>query len=337
MTKRPPACAPRPVDSSSLSLPTVYEYVDYRAFMRDHFAACKATMPQYSFRYLARKAGFTSSNFLKLVMDGDRNLGPQAVEKVAKALKLDADAAEFFANLIAMNQSQTVAERNRAFERVAANRRFRAARKLDGPLFEYLTHWYYPAIRELAARADFVDDPAWVAQQIEPPIEARQAKAALKTLLNLGLLVRTESGKVERGEASLTTGHEVRSVVIPAYHLQMIERAAKAVERVPPDQRDVSALTVCIREETVPDLKARIHRFREEMMDRCDSETSATRVYQLCIQLFPLSRGQGDAPPPAPSPAKLAPAPKPARKAAAKTAPASSGESAGKPARTAKK
>ena len=117
-------------------LPKVYEYLDYRAFMRDHFAASKASMPQYSFRYLARKAGFTSSNFLKLVMDGDRNLGPQAIEKVAKAMKLDSHETEFFAQLVALNQAQTVAERNRAFEVVAANRRFRAARKLDGPLFE---------------------------------------------------------------------------------------------------------------------------------------------------------------------------------------------------------
>ncbi len=288
------------MDLVSASLPSVYEYVDYRAFMRDHFAASKAALPQYSFRYLARKAGFTSSNFLKLVMDGARNLGPQAIEKVARAMKLDAHGAEFFAQLVALNQAQTVAERNRAFERVAANRRFRAARKLDGPLFEYLTRWYYPAIRELAARSDFVDDPAWIAAQVQPPIEARQAKAALETLLKLGLLVRATDGKVERGDASLTTGHEVRSVVIPAYHLQMIEQAAKAVERVRPEERDVSALTVCIRESSLADLKAKIHRFREEMMDRCDSEEAPERVYQLCIQLFPLSKGKPAAPDPIP-------------------------------------
>ena len=272
-------------------LPSVYEYVDYRAFMRDHFAACKATMPQYSFRYLARRAGFTSSKLNDLVIEGQRNMGSAAVEKVAKSLKLTAAEAELFGQLVTMNQAQTVAERNRAFERVAANRRFRAAKKLDGPLFEYLTRWYYPAIRELAARSDFRDDPAWVAQQIQPAIETRQAKQALETLKNLGLLVANQGGGLSRGEASLTTGHEVRSVVIPAYHLQMIERAAQAVVHVPQDERDVSALTVCIREESLGELKARIHRFREELLHRCDSETEPERVYQLCIQLFPLSKG----------------------------------------------
>ncbi|NUP08025.1 MAG: TIGR02147 family protein [Polyangiaceae bacterium] len=282
------------------SSPSVYEYLDYRSFMRDVYAARKAADAKFSFRFFARRAGFSSSNFLKLVMDGDRNLGPTAIDRVASAMKLTADEAEFFALLVAMNQAQTVADRNRAFERVAANRRFRAARKLDGPLFEYLTRWYYPVIRELAGRDDFVEDAAWVASQVYPPIEAREAKSALKTLEKLGLLVRDEAGKLARGEASLTTGHEVRHVVVPAYHLQMIERAAKAVEIVPVDQRDVSSLTVCIRESTLTELKAKIHRFREEMLDRCDTDTDPERVYQLCIQLFPLSKSKEVAQKPAP-------------------------------------
>jgi len=271
-------------------LPSVYEYIDYRAFLREHFAASKKLKPQYSYRFLARRAGFSSSNFLKLVMDGARNLGPTAREQVARALKLDPREALFFSDLVALNQSQTVAERNRAFERVAANRRFRAARRLDGPLFEYLTHWYYPAIRELAARGDFQEDPKWIASQVQPPITSRQARAALKVLARLGLLLPDEKGRLVRGDPSWTTGHEVRSVVVPAYHTQMIERAAKSVDAVPPDQRDISALTVCIREDSLADLKDRIHRFREEMLERCDSEKDPQRVYQLCIQLFPLSR-----------------------------------------------
>jgi uncharacterized protein (TIGR02147 family) len=144
-------------------------------------------------------------------------------------------------------------------------------------------------VRELAGRADFVDDPRWIAKQLMPPITVRQARAALKTLLDLGLLVEDAAGRLVRGETSLTTGHEVRSIVIPAYHRQMIERAADSLEHVNPDERDVSALTVCIKGSSLADLKQRIRRFREEMLERCDSEEAPEQVYQLCIQLFPLS------------------------------------------------
>jgi uncharacterized protein (TIGR02147 family) len=270
-------------------LPSVYDYLDYRAFLRDHFAASKQAHAHYSFRYFARKAGLQSSNFLKLVMDGKRNLGAQALEGFVKALKLGADEATFFRDLVELAQAETVADKNRAFERVAANRRFRKARRIEGPLFKLLSRWYYPAVRELAARTDFREDPKWVAQQLWPPITTGQAKNAIATLLELGLLVRDGGGKLQRGEPSFTTGHEVRSMVMPAYHRQMIERAAWAVDNVPPDQRDVSAQTVCIRASSLADLKARVHRFREEMLERCDSETEPERVYQLCIQLFPMS------------------------------------------------
>lgn len=278
-------------------LPSVYEYIDYRAFLREHFEASKKANPHYSFRFFARRAGFSSSNFLQLVMQGKRNLGPAAVDQFAKALKLDGREAAFFADLVALDQADTLAQKNRAFERVSSNRRFRVARRLEGPLVEYLTHWFYPVVRELAARADFREDPKWIASQILPRITAEQARAALATLEQLGLLVR-DGGRLVRGDPSLTTGHEVRSLLIRAYHRQMIERAGHSIDLVPPEERDVSALTVCVRATSVADLKDRIHRFREEMLERCDSEAQAERVYQLCIQLFPLSA----APPPSPAP-----------------------------------
>jgi uncharacterized protein (TIGR02147 family) len=277
------------VSGASNELPSVYEYTDYRAFLRDHFAASKAAKAFYSHRYFARKAGFATSNFVKLVMDGKRNLGPQALEGVVKALQLGRDEAAFFGDLVALDQAESLADRNRAFDRVAANRRFRHARKLEGPLFEYLRHWYFPAVRELSARADFVEEPRWIAQQILPAITAKQAKAALETLERLGLLVRDAAGRLVRGEPSLTTGHEVRSVVVPAYHRQMIEQAGGSVDRVPPEERDVSALTVCIKQESLEELKGRIRRFREDLLELCDRESEPERVYQLCVQLFPLS------------------------------------------------
>jgi uncharacterized protein (TIGR02147 family) len=273
-----------------VELPNIFSYVDYRAFLRDHYQASKQLKPQYSFRFFARKAGLSSSNFLKLVMDGKRNLGATTIDNFIKGLGLDDAEGAFFRDLVAFDQAETLVDRNRAFERLAATQRFRKARRLEGPLFKYLTRWYYPVVRELAGRPDFRDDPAWIAKQIMPPITTRQARAALRTLRQLGLLIEDESGRVVRGDPSLATTHEVRSVVVPAFHRQMIERAAFALDNVPPEERDVSSVTVCVRAKTLADLKERIRRFRESILEVCDSEEDPEQVYQLCIQLFPMSR-----------------------------------------------
>lgn len=271
--------------------PSVYAYIDYRVYLKDHYEHAKKVHPHYSYRYFARKAGLSSSNYLKLVMDGQRNLGAATIPKFAKALKLTKSESAFFADLVAFAQAETVAERNRAFERVSAHRRFRSAKKLEGPLFKYLTRWYYPVVRELAARRDFQEDPKWIAGEVMPRISTRQVRGALKTLEELGLLVRDDGGRLTRGETSLSTGHEARAVVIPAYHRQMIEQAANALETVPADERHITALTVCVSSAALVDLKDRVARFVEEMLERCDSDPDPEQVFQLCVQLFPFSKG----------------------------------------------
>ncbi|MCA9562434.1 MAG: TIGR02147 family protein [Myxococcales bacterium] len=278
--------------------PDIFEYLDYRRFLADYYAAAKENKRAFSYRYFSRKAGYSSPNFLKLVMDGQRNISQDSIERFADALKLNKSETRFFASLVAFNQADNEEEKNEAFEHVAASRRFRTARKLDRDFFLYLSRWYYPAIREMVARADFVEEPDWIAGQLIPPIQPKQASECIEILLDLGLLVRDDNGKLRRGDASITTGHEVRSLAIGNYHRQMLQRAAESIELVPSERRDISGLTVSVSLDTVSELKARIQEFRELLLDRCDRDEEPDSVYQINFQLFPLTEanavGSGD-------------------------------------------
>jgi uncharacterized protein (TIGR02147 family) len=269
---------------------SVYDFLDYRAYLAAYYSAAKRTRPSFSFRLFSKLAGLRSPNFLKLVIDGERNLGADSVGRFAEALGLAGADAEFFADLVAFSQAQTLAEKNRAFERIAASRRFRSARRIDGELFAYLSHWYNPVIRELAARRDFQEEPRWIAAQLRPRISASEAAEAMKLLLSLGLLVRQpQSGRIVRGEPTLTTEHEVRSLGAAAFHRQMLERAAGSIDSVPRELRDLAALTVCVSQETATLVKQRIHQFREALTELCDADAKGSTVYQLNVQWFPLS------------------------------------------------
>lgn len=288
-----PAKAPSP--RSRAPSVDVFQYLDYRAFLRAYYAAEKERRPAFSHRFFSRLAGLRSPNFLKLVMDGERNLGPDTVPKFAHAIGLTGEAAAFFADLVTFTQAESVADKNRAFERISASRRFRGARRIEGDLFKYLSHWYYPAVRELAAREDFQENPRWIAARLRPKIAPADAQQALSLLLSLGLLVRDEAtGRVVRGEPTITTEHEVRSLAVGNFHRQMLERASQSIEIVPPAQRDLAALTVCVSPSTASAVKERIHKFREEITQLCDADGSAQVVYQLNVQWFPLSAAPGE-------------------------------------------
>jgi uncharacterized protein (TIGR02147 family) len=270
--------------------PDIYEYLDYRKFLTDAYHAGKENLSAFSYRYLARRAGFSSPNFIKLVMDGKRNLGGDSPERVAQAFDLDEHQTRFFLRLVALDQAETNQERNAAYRAVAASRRFRAARRIEHDMFEYLSHWYYPAIREMAARDDFVDDAKWIAERLFPSVPTRDVQRALEALFRLGLLTKDDDGTISRGEPSVTTGHEVAALAARNFHYQMLERARESIELCDREFRDVSALTVCVNPDVVDQLKDRVHRFREEMLDLCDSSSDPETVYQLNIQLFPLTR-----------------------------------------------
>ena len=146
----------------------------------------------------------------------------------------------------------------------------------------------------MTARDGFVEDAHWIASQLFPPVSPSEAKDALEVLLELGLIERDEEGRLHRGEPSLSTGHEVRSMGAGNYHRQMLERAAESIDSVDRDMRDLGAMTVCISPETVPELKKRIHEFREKLLDLCDRDPEPSVVYQFNTQLFPLSQWNDD-------------------------------------------
>jgi uncharacterized protein (TIGR02147 family) len=276
--------------SKNKSAISVFDFVDFRSYLRSYYLSEKTRRPAFSHRLFSRLAGLRSPNFLKLVMDGERNLGEESVPKFAKALGLDAEESAFFFDLVTFTQAVGTTEKTRAFERIASSRRFRMAKRIDGELFTYLSHWSYPAIRELCARHDFQEDPRWIAAALRPRISSAEAQSAMRLLFSLGLVVRDpETGRVGRGEPTLTTEHEVRSLAAANFHRQMLERAAAAIDEVPREERDLAALTVCISPATAALVKERIHKFREELTQLCDADTQGRVVYQFNVQWFPLS------------------------------------------------
>jgi uncharacterized protein (TIGR02147 family) len=267
----------------------VYRYLDYRAFLRDAYRDRKQHQRGFSYRWFSRRAGLRSPNFLKLVIDGKRNLTVASARRFAAAFDLNVTETAFFCDLVAFNQARSPAEKNEYYERIRASRRHREVRALDHHEFDYFSRWYYPAVRELVACKGFRDDPAWIARRLVPPITPAQARHALELLTKLGLLRRDADGTLRQGEMLVSTGPEVRSLAVGNFHRQMMERAAASIELVAREERDISGLTVALSDEACHRFKQRIVELRAELLQLSAAETEATRVVQLNFQLFPLA------------------------------------------------
>src|SRR6185295_13705882 len=84
----------------------IFEYDHYRKFLRDFYDSRNDTSEKLSFRHFARLAGFNSPSFLKMVIEGSRNLSHESIRKIAEALRLNKEETQYFTNLVLLNQAE---------------------------------------------------------------------------------------------------------------------------------------------------------------------------------------------------------------------------------------
>src|SRR5579885_1121656 len=109
---------------------SIYDYMDYRGFLKDQFSERKKQNPLFSYRSFNRVAGITSSAFLKQVIDGKRNLGDRGIRMIARGFKMNESERKYFESLVKFNQAETVEEKDQYFRERSRNKKFLDANPL---------------------------------------------------------------------------------------------------------------------------------------------------------------------------------------------------------------
>lgn len=266
----------------------VFAYHDYRVFLGDFYAAKK---PQgFSYRAFSAAAGLGAPNYLQLVIAGKRNLSQEMATTFAQTCGLNREASRYFAALVAFNQATTADERNAHYAALVSFSRYRRAHQLVLAEAAYHSTWYLPAVRELVLSPHFRNDPEWIANALIPAITPNEAKFAIDTLLQLGLLHAETDGRLRQRNSLVSTGALPGGLHLRNYHAEMMRRATAAMEAFSPAQRDLTSLTMCVSPAAFERIKTRLAELRREIIDICETDDTSTQVLQLNLQLFPLSQ-----------------------------------------------
>jgi uncharacterized protein (TIGR02147 family) len=267
---------------------SVYDYSDYRQYLKDYYEQHKALNPSFSYRYLSQKAGINSAPFYKFIIEGKRNLTKSTILKTCVGLKLSDQEAEYFENLVFFNQGKTLSEKNYYFERLIESQRHRNVVKIREDQFEYFAQWYHCVIREAVCMIDFEDDYARLAKYLYPPITSKEAAKSVKLLLKLGFLKKVD-GRYYQSDPVLSTGYGLVSHQIVNFQIMMLHKAIAAFEQCKQEERLTSATTIAVSGETYAKMVKKLRTVRSELLELSRNDTDAQRVYELTINLFPLT------------------------------------------------
>ena len=266
----------------------LFEYLNYREFLRDAYEERHASDWRFSHRYIAELAGFDSSMFNK-ILQGKRNLTEKMVGVFADIFCKDEREKTYFANMVAFNQAKSHSESRQFLEKLVATKECKVE-NLAKDQFEYFDHWYHAVIRELVTFYPYVGDDAALGLMVRPPITAAQVKSSIALLERLSMIKKNEAtGFYEQTQGLISSGSESYSTAVNSYIQQNIEVASSAMDRFGRNERSLSTLAFACDEDTYRELVEMTRRFRREVLAKVGSCAKPNRVFQLGMQLFPLS------------------------------------------------
>jgi uncharacterized protein (TIGR02147 family) len=156
--------------------------------------------------------------------------------------------------------------------------------------FEYFDHWYHAVVRELVTFYPYVGDDAALGLMVRPPISASQVKSSIALLERLSMIKKNEqTGFYEQTQGLVSSGFESYNTAVNAYIQQNLDVAQTAMDRFDRGERNLSTLAFGCDETTYKELVEMVRRFRREVLAKVGACQKPNRVFQLGMQLFPLS------------------------------------------------
>lgn len=267
----------------------IYEYTDYRQYLKDYYEDKKANTRRFSFRKFAKEAGINAPATLLYVMEGKRGLTPGSAAQYANALGLKKREAEHFVNLVFYNQARTAKKKAHYLSKLMKKSRIRNVFTVDKDRYEFYSQWYHSVIRELVNIFPVKDDTKELCRMVRPPISPAKARDSLKLLENLGYIRKKEDGTFAQTQALIQTG-PVQEYAVLQFQVEMLKRGLESFERISKKDKMSASTTFSISNKTFEVFKQKARDFRKELLQLASEDQNPERVYQLAMTLFPVSK-----------------------------------------------
>lgn len=282
----------------TVNAPLVSDYMDYRLFLADFYRykreITRHLLRPYNYAIFSAAADIKSPNYLKMIIEGKRNLSDDMIARFAKACSLNKTQADEFRLLVLFNQSEDPADRNYALKKLSEYRVDQKLKQgeLDRKVFDKVPNWIGWIIYALADQEGVAFEPALLKQALRGKASESEITTSLNQLLASGELIRDpETAKITKGQSKEAV-EEIPPALIRKLQMQLMYLGLESLYQDEPDQREFGSLTLSLTEKEFNDIKFKLRQLRKSLYKEnsiARLSEKGERVYQLNLQLFPVS------------------------------------------------
>ena len=253
--------------------------VDYRIWLQNHFDVRTKRNARYSLRAFARLLEIDPSS-LSQILAGRRGVSLKLLNKFCTRLGVSPDeVARVTQGYLLKVTGAFPPKMNDDYHQLS----------LD--TFAIISEWYHYAILELTFVKGFSSKPQWIAKMLG--ISVQETKTAIERLQRLDLL-EEKNGKLKKTKSFLTNFSDgITSSALKHFQRQVLQKALESIDVVPQDFKDITSITFPMDLKNMGAAREKIKAFRREMCASLENG-EPTAVYNLAIQLYPISKSIGE-------------------------------------------
>ncbi len=246
--------------------------------LHDEWLKRRAKNTAFSQRAFARFLGISPASLSDILL-GKRDLSPKMALQIAQRCELDIhQRKKFLASVLPHDLWDQGGEQAEIF--------------LTPEEFASICDWEYSAILNIAAFDQNSADTTWMAASLGVPVA--RVESALEQLIDLNL-IEIQEGRLLRNDALIRIESDIPSQTIQRFQKQILEKTAASLEKDSISARDVTAMTMAVNPEKIPEAKRLIAEFQNKLLALM-GEGNKSAVYALLVNLIPLTRSEEDFP-----------------------------------------
>ncbi len=281
-------------------------FTDYRLFLKEFYefkrTQTKTSLRPYSYATFAASADIKSPNYLKLIIDGQRNLSSEMARKFGRAMNLGKDEMEEFIALVDFTQATEPIERNR-YLKVLADLRVRQQLKsgeIKIETWEKVPSWVTWVLYALAEQKDIRFDINELFEIMRGKARPEDIRRSMERLFESGELVKDAvTGEIAKGRELMIGSENIPVALVRKLQAELIYLGLESLFQDQPQDREFGAATLALTEQELELLKFEMRQFRKRWtkdISVARKTAKGDRVFQLNMQLFPVTvpgRGKG--------------------------------------------
>lgn len=271
----------------------LYNYTDYREFLRDYIQEKNNASRSWSLTVWHRQLGLSSSATLSMIVNGKRNPGPALTKAFVKYFNFDESEAKYFENLVLIqkrNKSNPTVlfarkdlVRNDIKEYISAQESNSISETALSLLADPLTH----ILREMVTLPDFQMNAEWIQSRLLKKRPLTEIEIFIKSLLDARLIELTQEGywtapKLNLKWSTPTTTDRVK------FHQEVMKISLESLVEVQESLRSFNVSYLNIKSENINLAKQLVRQFQIDF-GKLLADDAADNVYQLSIQFQPVT------------------------------------------------